>query len=79
MTELKPCPFCGCSTVIAEMCNLDKMFRVFCEECPAGMELSFADAQIGLGEFISFYEMQKIMDEMTDAWNRRVGDGNGKI
>lgn len=74
MSELKPCPFCECESVIAEISYLNKTFRIHCEECPAGMELSFANAQIGNGEFISFCEVQKIIAEMVEHWNRRANE-----
>lgn len=73
--ELKPCPFCGGEAIISEICFLHKTFRVYCEECPVSIELSFSDAGIGLGEFISFYEAKKIMKELEEAWNRRLGEG----
>lgn len=71
MAELKPCPFCGGEAIVAEICYLDKSFHVYCEECPVGIMLSFADAGIGQGEFVSFYEMKKIIAELEEAWNRR--------
>lgn len=74
-SELKPCPHCGCENIVAEVSYIGKRFAVYCEECHAEMELSFADAQLGNGEFISFYEMQKIMDELVEAWNRRADNG----
>ena len=70
-TELKPCPFCG-GEVISEICNITKDFRIYCENCPAEMKLSFYDAQLNDGSFISFYEARKIMDELTDLWNERA-------
>lgn len=73
--ELKPCPFCGSEEVIAEINHLSKRFCVYCGECPATIELGFIDAQIGDGSFISFYEARKIMDELTESWNRRANDG----
>jgi hypothetical protein len=69
--KLKPCPFCGCDAV-AEICNITKEFRIFCEHCPATMHLSYVDAQLGDGSFISFYEVRKIMDELTELWNERA-------
>lgn len=74
-TELKPCPFCGCENITAEINNLSKRFCVYCGECPATVELSFTDANIGDGSFISFYEARKIIDELTELWNRRANDG----
>ena len=76
--ELKPCPFCGSTEVIAEINTIDKKFYIFCEntdKCLSEMQLSFADAGIGNGEFIFFYEAQKIMDKMAEMWNRRAEDG----
>lgn len=71
-TELKPCPFCGCEHIIAEINGLSKRFVIYCEDCIAMMELSFVDAQLGDGSFMSFYEVRKIMDELTENWNRRA-------
>ena len=75
LNELKPCPFCGNEDVIAEINHLSKRFSVYCGECPATIELGFTDAQIGDGSFISFYEARKIMDGLTESWNRRANDG----
>lgn len=72
-TELKPCPFCG-GVAIAEMCNIEKEFRIYCEECPAKIGLSYGDAQLDDGSFISFYEARKVMDELTNLWNMRATD-----
>ena len=72
-TELKPCPFCG-DGVVAEICNITKEFRIYCANCPAGMRLSFLDAQLDDGSFISFDDARKIMDELTELWNERVTD-----
>ena len=75
LNELKPCPFCGSEEIIAEINYLSKRFCVYCGECPANIELGFADANIGDGSFISFYEARKIMDNLTESWNRRANDG----
>ena len=72
--ELKPCPFCGCEHIVAEINNLSKRFAIYCEDCVANMELSFTDAQLDDGSFISFYEARKIMDCLTEQWNRRTTD-----
>ena len=40
----------------------------------AAMKLSFVDAQLGDGSFISFYEARKVMDELTEQWNRRTNN-----
>ena len=70
-TELKPCPFCG-DDATAEICNITKEFRIFCVNCPATMRLSFLDAQLDDGAFISFDEARKIMDELEERWNERA-------
>lgn len=74
MNELKPCPFCGGKYVIAEINNLSKRFTIYCEDCTANMELSFEDAQLDNGNFISFYKARELMDELTEAWNRRANN-----
>lgn len=76
-TELKPCPFCG-GVAIAEMCNIAKEFRIYCEECPAKIGLSYGDAQLDDGSFISFREARKIMDELEELWNARATDGKAE-
>ena len=73
-TELKPCPFCKCEHIIAEINGLSKRFVIYCEDCIAMMEISFVDAQLGDGSFMSFYEVRKIMDELTENWNRRANN-----
>ena len=73
--KLKPCPFCGCEHIVAEINNLSKRFAIYCEDCIAAMKLSFVDAQLGDGSFISFYEARKVMDDLTEQWNRRANDG----
>lgn len=74
--ELKPCPFCGCEHIIAEINHTSKRFVIFCEDCIAMMELSFNDAQLDEDCYISFYEARKIIDELTECWNRRADNEN---
>ena len=77
--RLDYCPFCGSDNVTAEISFLTKEFRIYCcdgEGCTAEMSLSFADAGLGDGSFISFYEADKIMKDLIAAWNRRADDGN---
>ena len=70
--ELKPCPCCECHTIISEISYEQGVFRIYCEECPVAIELSFEDAHLDKGEVISFHEARLIMDELTYAWNRRA-------
>ena len=69
--KLNNCPFCGGESIISEIDYTSKVFRIYCEDCPATMELSFKDAKIGSGAFISFYEMTKIIYDITNSWNTR--------
>ena len=71
-TEWKPCPFCGCEEVIAEINHLQKVFHIYCGECPAEIGLGFVDANIGDSSFVSFYEAKKVMNELEELWNRRA-------
>jgi hypothetical protein len=75
-TELKPCPFCGGTEVYAEISFLTKEFRIYCADpessCPVAMRLSFSDAGLGDGSIVSFYEMETIMEQLIEAWNRRA-------
>lgn len=79
MAELKPCPFCGCEHIRAEIYIPLEEFRIYCtgeDCCCAEMRLAFRDAGI-IGKRIDFDKAQTIMCELTEAWNRRAGDGNG--
>lgn len=69
--ELKNCPFCDCSNVIAEVDFEHKEFRIYCETCPATMVLTFADADLGQGYYIGFEEISNIIEELVSAWNKR--------
>ena len=74
--KLKPCPFCGCEYIQAEIYIPLEEFRIYCtgdEGCSAEMRLAFSDAGI-VGQHIDFDKAQQIMDELADAWNRRAGD-----
>ena len=74
-TELKPCPFCGCEDITAEIATELREFRIYCcsdEGCIAEMSLSFEDAGLGSGFLISFEKAQRIMKELVEAWNRRA-------
>ena len=73
-TDLKKCPYCGGEGIISEIDYLHKKFHIYCEDCPATMELGFIDANLGDGSFISFYEAKRAMDELTELWNRRADD-----
>ena len=78
--ELKPCPFCG-GHPCAEVAYPQKEFRIYCTGvdpcCCAEMRLSFEDAGYGNGNHMTFYEIAKVMDELTELWNARyVDDGN---
>ena len=57
MTELKPCPFCGCSAEIMEMPNggLRMLYWVECRGCFTKSQTSFDNASASI-----------------TAWNRRV-------
>ena len=72
MMELKPCPFCGCEYIQAEIYIPLEEFRIYCtgEDCCAEMRLAFEDAGI-IGKRIDFTKAQRIMREMSEAWNRR--------
>ena len=74
--ELKPCPFCGNVNVVAEVDTINRRFAIYCvdpeESCLAEMNLYFSDAGFGKGERISFEEMGKAMQELTDKWNNRT-------
>lgn len=78
MAELKPCPFCGEKEIVAEVSYEDKVFRIFCGNCPASYELYFADAGIQGGEVIGFGEMQAIIQELIDKWNKRAKESDSE-
>ena len=72
MTELKPCPFCGCIVPMlveekSKICDkknsvIEWRFRVRCPEC-------FASAQ-WFGTLID-KQSKEIKDRAVKAWNRR--------
>lgn len=57
-TKFKPCPFCGCKKIYLEQYNhmAGKRWRVFCENCMAGIDTG-TDQSGGAS---------------VEAWNRRV-------
>lgn len=71
MIKLGNCPFCGGITS-AKVDYNDRSFHIFCEECPAEMVLSFADAELGDGDVISFDEMTANITYLCNAWNKRA-------
>lgn len=77
--KLKPCPFCGCDMIAAEICCERREFRIYCQggdpACLAEMTFSFEDAAI-FGNNVDFERAQRVMREMIDAWNRRADDGH---
>lgn len=81
MSELKPCPFCGGEVIHAEIYFPLAEFRIYCASgdtpCLAEMRLSFEDAGI-IGGRIDFDKAKKIIEEMTETWNRRDGEIGGK-
>lgn len=72
MAELLPCPFCGSTSMGAEISYEEKNFRIYCDECPAEMILFFADAGLNGGNIIGFGDMQAVIEEMIDKWNTRT-------
>lgn len=80
MDNLKKCPFCGGDHIIAEVNMAEKVFSIYCDSysdsfggCTAGMRLPFADAGLGDGDSFTFLELEDIMDEMIELWNKREG------
>lgn len=79
MNKLKPCPFCGCEDITAEIATELREFRIYCcsdEGCPAEMCLAFEDAGLGTGFVIDFDEAQRIMEQLEEAWNRRANNAD---
>lgn len=73
----KPCPFCGCENVQAEIYFPMAEFRIYCcgeDGCPAHMTLSFSDAGI-IGGRVDFEKAYSVMDQLVEAWNRRADHG----
>lgn len=67
---IEACPFCG-GQAIAEICYAVKEFRIYCVNCPGTMRISFADAGLDDGTYISFAEATAVMKELVENWNRR--------
>ena len=67
---LKPCPFCG-EDACSELDNVSKALRIFCTNCPAEMRVTYKEANLDNGDFISFYEAINCMNTLTELWNER--------
>ena len=66
MAELKPCPFCG------DKAHLDR-HDIFCD-CGVKIEIPmYVCGNKSVGGFPTYKEARQ---EMIEAWNRRVADGN---
>lgn len=69
--ELKPCPFCK-EKACAEIDNVGKALKIYCENCPAEMRVTYEEANLGDGSLISFDEAIVWMDYLIARWNVRV-------
>ena len=59
MSELKPCPFCGCKAEIKRIpVNTIQRYSVSCMVCDAALDKLFMNEEFAI-----------------DAWNRRADDG----
>lgn len=74
MEELKQCPFCGSKEICSDVSYETKEFRIYCCGCSAEMVMNFCDCGIGNSGSVDFLEMYTIMDQLIEAWNRRVNN-----
>lgn len=72
--RLKPCPFCG-GEAVAEVVQKKRYFEIYCSECPAKINLPFCELNLGDGSVVSFDEMARAINELTNLWNGRATDG----
>lgn len=69
MTELKPCPFCGCKDVQAAS-TAEHTWRITCTMCPAMMllrsrqEVAFAIWNKRVGEWPTREEIADVLDPL---------------
>lgn len=74
MIKLKPCPFCGNEEIIAEISYKDKTVGIYCggdNGCFAQICERFHDLNLYNGDIIQFYELEEIMHDFAERWNRR--------
>ena len=72
-TNLKPCPFCGAGAC-SEVNQRERYLEVYCGRCPAKINITFCELDLGDGSVVSFDEMARAMDELVELWNRRATD-----
>lgn len=69
MTELKPCPFCGCNAIY-EICRDDCLTgerpQIFCNGCKVIVEVENDSPYFSDDE-----TMQYLRDKLVKIWNRR--------
>ena len=73
MSELKPCPFCGCCPTtevrVTQMGggtdNVD--FSVVCRECGA-----YRTSRMKIARTAVFMDVEKAMSQAIEVWNRRA-------
>lgn len=63
MTELKPCPFCGCEVRLDIAYSYFRDTVIYCDGCDMVYTLDDCDAT---------------KEQIAEAWNRRVNDERGK-
>lgn len=76
-TKLKPCPFCG-GKAVTEIVQNERYFEIYCSRCPVKINLPFCELNLGDGSVVSFDEMARAIDELTNLWNRRATDGKAE-
>lgn len=74
MIKLKPCPFCGNDEIIAEISYKDKTVGIYCagdNGCFAQICERFHDLNLYNGDIIHFDELEEMMQDFAERWNRR--------
>lgn len=70
--KLKGCPYCGSTSVVAEVEFDEKRLIIFCENCPAEMNSTFSELGFGEGEVLGFVELTDAIYNLTSRWNMRA-------
>lgn len=64
MSELKPCPFCGCGQIIATESHDHREFILQCMSC-----------EVGFGnDHVIPSDIEHVKKVMYERWNRRAGE-----
>lgn len=70
MTNPKPCPFCGGTTIIIKQAPNHRFFRAECDQCGATGPPGYAVPPHGAGDPTAWETLVRC--HALDEWNRRA-------